>query len=85
MGGRRPRLSLPAISFVQSLLGFREISEMDRVNTATSPADRLYCAMGLSKNSWLLGIQFPDRRKASDYPIKGGDKSRLDGKTLRGL
>jgi hypothetical protein len=38
---------------------------MDRVTTSTSPADRLYCAIELSKNSWLLGIQFPDRRKAS--------------------
>jgi transposase len=27
----------------------------------------------LTKNSWLLGIQFPDRQKASVYPLKGGD------------
>jgi hypothetical protein len=29
--------------------------------------------MELNKTSWLLGIQFPDRQKASVYPIKGGD------------
>jgi transposase len=50
---------------------------MDRVNTPTSPADGLYCAIELSKNSWLLGIQFPDRQKASVYPIKGGDSEGL--------
>jgi transposase len=33
--------------------------------------------MELSKNSWLLGIQFPDRQKASVYPIKGGDSQGL--------
>jgi transposase len=55
---------------------------MDRVNTPTSPADQLYCALELSKNSWLLGIQFPDREKASVYPIKGGDSEGLMAKLL---
>jgi hypothetical protein len=54
-------------------LDLKELSELDRVNTPTSPADRLNCAVELSKNWWMLGIQFPDREKASVYPIKGGD------------
>jgi hypothetical protein len=45
---------------------------MDRATNTTAPADRLVCAVELSKNSWLLGIQFPDRQKASIYPLKGG-------------
>jgi hypothetical protein len=43
---------------------------MDRATNFTAPADRLFCAVELSKNSWLLGIQFPDREKASVYPSK---------------
>jgi transposase len=36
---------------------------MDRATNSTAPADRLFCAIELSKKSWLLGIQFPDREK----------------------
>ena len=50
---------------------------MDRATNSTAPADRLFCAVELSKNSWLLGIQFPDRQKASVYPLKGGDSKGL--------
>jgi transposase len=50
---------------------------MDRGTNSTAPADRLFCAVELSKNSWLLGIQFPDRQKPSVYPIKGGDSEGL--------
>jgi hypothetical protein len=50
------------------------------VNTPTSPADRLHCAIDLNKNSWLFGIQFPDRQWASVYPIKGGDSEGLMAK-----
>jgi hypothetical protein len=50
---------------------------MDRATNSTAPADRLFCAVELSKNSWLLGIQFPDRQKASIYPLKGGDSEGL--------
>ena len=53
---------------------------MDRATNSTAPADRLFCAVELSKNSWLLGIQFPDRQKASVYPIKGGDSEGLIAK-----
>ena len=55
---------------------------MDRTKTSAPPADRLFCAMELSKNSWLLGIQFPDRQKASVYPIKGGDSEGLMAKLV---
>ena len=53
---------------------------MDRATTA--PADRLFCAVELSKTSWLLGIQFPDHQKASVYPIKGGDSEGLMAKLV---
>jgi hypothetical protein len=35
---------------------------MDRVTNSTAPADGLCCAVELSKNTWLLGIEFPDHR-----------------------
>jgi len=56
---------------------------MDRVNTPTSPADGVHCAIELSKNSWLLGIQFPYPKKSSVYPQRRCQRS-LDGKALRG-
>ena len=40
----------------------------------------LYCALELSKNTWLLGIQFPDRPQPSLYPVKGGDTEGLMAK-----
>jgi len=55
---------------------------MDRATNSTAPADRLFCAIELSKKSWLLGIQFPDREKASVYPIKGGDSEDLMAKLV---
>ena len=56
---------------------------MDRATNSTAPpADRLFCAVELSKNSWLLGIQFPDRQKASVYPLKGGDSEGLMAKLV---
>ena len=55
---------------------------MDRATNSTAPADRLFCALELSKNSWLLGIQFPDHQKASVYPIKGGDSEGLMAKLV---
>src|SRR5262252_8871709 len=42
--------------------------------------DTLFCALELSKNTWLLGIQFPDREQPSVYPIKGGDSEGLMAK-----
>jgi transposase len=55
---------------------------MNRATNSTAPADRLFCALELSKNSWLLGIQFPDHQKASVYPIKGGDSEGLMAKLV---
>jgi transposase len=34
----------------------------------------------LSKKSWLLAIQFPDREQPSLYPIAGGDAEKLMAK-----
>jgi hypothetical protein len=46
---------------------------MDRATNSTAPADRLFCAIELSKKSWLLGIQFPDCEKASSSrPVIAG-------------
>ncbi len=48
--------------------------------TATSSEQTLYAALELSKNSWLLAIQFPGRDNPSLHPIKGGDADRLMAK-----
>ncbi len=45
--------------------------------TATSGEQTLYCALELSKNSWLLAIQFPGRDNPSLHPIRGGDAEQL--------
>src|SRR5215468_2162171 len=62
----------------------KETRTMDRVVASTPQAltDTLFCALELSKNTWLLGIQFPDREQPSVYPIKGGDSDGLMAKLL---
>ena len=40
-------------------------------------ANTLHCALELSKKSWLLAIQFPDREQPSLYAIEGGDAEKL--------
>ncbi len=45
--------------------------------TTTSGEQTLYCALELSKNSWLLAIQFPGRDNPSLHPIRGGDAEQL--------
>ncbi len=47
---------------------------------ATSNEQCLYAALELSKNSWLLAIQFPGRDNPSLHPIKGGDADGLMAK-----
>ena len=47
--------------------------------TSTLSANTLHCALELSKNSWLLAIQFRDREQPSLYPIEGGNTDTLDG------
>jgi transposase len=53
---------------------------MDQANPSTASANILHCALELSKKSWLLAIQFPDREQPSLYPIAGGDAERLMAK-----
>jgi hypothetical protein len=48
---------------------------MDR--TSTPSGHTLHCALELSKNSWLLAIQFPDRPQPSIYAIEGGNTEKL--------
>ncbi len=48
--------------------------------TATSGEQSLYAALELSKNSWLLAIQFPGRDNPSLHPIRGGDADGLIAK-----
>jgi hypothetical protein len=47
---------------------------MDNETAVSSTEATLYCALELSKNSWLLAIQFPDRSHLADY---GSAKSKL--------
>jgi hypothetical protein len=42
-------------------------------NTGTVSANTLNCALEMSKKTWLLAIQFPDREQPSVYCIEGGD------------
>jgi transposase len=51
-------------------------------NTATVSANTLECALEMSKKTWLLAIQFPDREQPSVYTIKGGDAAALLAKLI---
>src|SRR6266567_6995940 len=72
------RLNLPALSFVQ-MLQSKGDNQMDQT-TSTLSANTLHCALELSKNSWLLAIQFRDREQPSLYPIEGGNTDKLMAK-----
>ena len=48
--------------------------------TTPTAGSTLHCALELSKNTWLLGIQFPDRPQPSLYPIRGGNTEDLMAK-----
>ncbi len=50
---------------------------MTQFPAGTSSEQTLHAALELSKNSWLLAIQFPDRDSPSLYPIRGGDTDGL--------
>jgi transposase len=50
---------------------------MDRTSFSTPSGRNLCCALELSKNSWLLAIQFPDRPQPSLYAIEGGNTEKL--------
>ena len=53
---------------------------MDRTPCSTPSGGTLHCALELSKNSWLLAIQFPGREQPSLYAIEGGDTEKLMAK-----
>ena len=53
---------------------------MTRSTAVTTSKHTLRAALELSKNSWLLAIQFPDRDKPSLYPIRGGNAKGLMAK-----
>ena len=55
---------------------------MDQTPASTPGVNVLHCALELSKNTWLLGIQFPDRLRPSPYPIDGGDTDKLMAKLI---
>jgi hypothetical protein len=58
----------------------KERDAMTRSSTVSTGEPRLYAALELSKNSWLLAIQVPGRDNPSLHPIKGGDAAGLMGK-----
>ncbi len=53
---------------------------MSSFPATTSSEQTLYAALELSKNSWLLAIQFPGQGTPSLHPIKGGDADGLVAK-----
>ncbi len=53
---------------------------MTRSAAVTTAAHTLHATLELSKYSWLLAIQFPDRDKPSLYPIRGGNAEGLMAK-----
>src|SRR5271157_5964015 len=50
---------------------------MDQTSSSPLSGNTLHCALELSKKSWLLAIQFPDREQPSLYAIEGGDAEKL--------
>ena len=52
---------------------------MNQTSCFATSTHALHCALELSKKSWLLAIQFPDREQPSVYSIKGGDTEKLPG------
>jgi len=55
---------------------------MDHATTGTLAEIVLHGALELSKNSWLLALQFSDRAQPSLYPIRGGDTEGLMTKLM---
>jgi transposase len=53
---------------------------MAQFPVSTYSEQTIYAALELSKNSWLLAIQFPDRDNPSLYPIRGGNAEGLMAK-----
>ena len=55
---------------------------MDDAITGMPAETILHGALELSKNSWLLAVQFPDRAQPSLHPIRGGDTEGLMAKLM---
>ena len=55
---------------------------MNQTSCFATSTHALHCALELSKKSWLLAIQFPDREQPSVYTIKGGDAAALLAKLI---
>jgi transposase len=53
---------------------------MDQTSCSAVSRHTLHCALELSKKSWLLAIQFPDRTQPSLCPIEGGNTEKLMAK-----
>jgi hypothetical protein len=53
---------------------------MNQTSSCAISTNTLHCALELSKNSWLLAIQFPEREQPSLYPIEGGNTEKLMAK-----
>ena len=53
---------------------------MDQTSSSAISTTTLRCALELSRNSWLLAIQFPDREQPSLFPIEGGNTEKLTAK-----
>ena len=53
---------------------------MNQGTDSPLPENILYCALELSKNTWILSIQFPDHQQPSLHRIKGGDTEALMAK-----
>ena len=58
---------------------------MDQTSSSAISTNTLHCALELSRNSWLLAIQFPDREQPSLYPIEGGNTEKLMAKLTAAL
>ena len=53
---------------------------MNRSITSADLRNTLYGAMELSRKTWLLAIQFPDRPQPSLYRMEGGNTEDLMAK-----
>ena len=53
---------------------------MDQTSSSTLSSNTLHCALELSKNSWLLAVQFADHEQPSIYSMRGGDTEGLMAK-----
>jgi transposase len=51
-------------------------------DNATVSANTLHCALEMSKKTWFVAIQFPDREQPSVYPVEGGDAGALMAKLI---